>query len=169
MTIKRVIIGVDPGTQITGYGLIRVEGSRFVPLDFGCIKPPASAHLPERYRIIHLGIVDLMERYSPGALSVETQYIKNNPQSALKLGMARGVIILAASLKGIEVHEYTPAKAKRSVVGKGAASKEQVVSMIGHLLNLQSAKIPFDAADALALAICHAQALNFKERLAQLN
>lgn len=160
------IIGVDPGTRITGYGIIVIEGNRQRTLDYGCIKTSSKHKLTERYRIIYDSLNELLERYEPDYLSVETQYIKHNPQSAIKLGMARGIILLAATKRNIPSFEYAPSRAKSAVVGTGRASKEQVVSMIQKLLNLSSSKIPEDAADALALAICHAQALNFKERLA---
>lgn len=154
-----IVIGVDPGTQVTGFGIIGVEGVRqYVALDYGCIRPPPSMKLSDRYHTIYKGMLALLERYHPDALAVETQYVSRNPQSALKLGMARGVIVIAAKEKMIPVYEYTPSKAKKAVVGHGKASKQQVQGMMQMLLNLPHTPEPEDAADALALALCHIQA-----------
>lgn len=152
-----VILGVDPGTQVSGYGLIKVVERNYTPLDFGCIRPPANYKLSDRYLIIFESIEQLIEKYKPVALAVETQYVHKNIQSAMKLGMSRGIIMIAAKKKGIPVFEYAPTQAKRAVVGNGKASKEQVQGMVQLLLKLSSPPQPSDAADALALAICHAQ------------
>ncbi len=151
-------MGVDPGTIVTGYGIIRWNGTIYEVLDYGCIKPPASFKLSDRYLIIYNSLEELLEKYQPSAISVETQFLKKNVQSAIKLGMARGMVILAAKKKGIEVYEYAPTKAKRAVVGKGSASKHQVQLTVQMLLGLAHLPTPQDAADALALAICHAHA-----------
>jgi crossover junction endodeoxyribonuclease RuvC len=158
---KRAILGIDPGTLLTGYGVIEIVANRqFKVLDYGCVRPPASMPLSTRYKIIFQAIEELLDRYTPEAIAVETQYIHKNPQSGLKLGMARGVVILAAALREIPIFEYAPARAKRAVVGIGNASKEQVQGMIRRLLTLPSCSLPEDAADALALAICHGQAFS---------
>ncbi|MBS0646826.1 MAG: crossover junction endodeoxyribonuclease RuvC [Verrucomicrobia bacterium] len=149
-----VILGVDPGTLVTGYGLIRL-GQHWEVLDYGCVRPPAKQDLAVRYRIIFESISALMKKFQPVACSIETQFVGKNVQSAIKLGMARGVIVLAASLQQIPVFEYAPTKAKRAVMGRGHASKLQVQKMIQHLLGLSLLPEPEDAADALALAICH--------------
>jgi crossover junction endodeoxyribonuclease RuvC len=153
-----VTIGIDPGTLVTGYGIIRSEGSRHEALDYGCIKPPSKMKLTDRYLVIYQGIEALLDKFYPDALAVETQYVQKNPQSALKLGMARGVVIVAAKQRVIPVYEYSPSKAKLAVVGRGHASKFQVQGMVQMLLNLSRLPQPEDAADALALALCHAQA-----------
>lgn len=156
---KQIILGIDPGTQITGYGVVSVDEKRcFEVIDYGCIRPPASHTLTSRYLIIFRALETLLDRYAPKAVAVETQYIHKNPQSGLKLGMARGVALLAASLREIPVFEYAPTRAKRAVVGTGRASKFQVQAMVQRLLSLPSLPEPEDAADALALAICHGQA-----------
>lgn len=157
-----VILGIDPGTKVTGYGVIRVEGYQYLPIDYGCIRPPAHYKLSERYLVIFEGIEQLVERYQPTALVVETQFVQKNVQSAIKLGMARGVAIIAAKKRGIPIFEYAPTQAKLAVVGTGRASKHQVQGMIQRLLNLSQPPEPEDAADALALAICHAQVPTFK-------
>lgn len=156
-----MILGVDPGTYITGYGIIKWVNGIWKAIDFGCIKPPKNMKLSDRYLEIHQGIDQLIDMYQPEVLVVETQYVHKNIQSAIKLGMARGVIMLSAKKKGVKVIEYAPAKAKKAVVGRGNATKRQVQSMTQHLLGLDALPEPEDAADALALALCHAYASNY--------
>lgn len=158
---KQIILGIDPGTYLTGYAFVSVDANRQCSaIDFGCIRPPAKEPLSVRYLIIFRALETLIKKYSPEAMAVETQYIHKNPQSGLKLGMARGIAVLAASLREIPIFEYAPSRAKKAVVGNGNASKEQVQSMVKFLLSLSELPQPQDAADALALAICHAQAFN---------
>lgn len=159
---KQIILGIDPGTAITGFGIIEVVNGRYTALDFGCIRPPSKYNLSDRYLIISNGIEEILNKYQPNAVAVETQFVKHNVQSAIKLGMARGVVIVAARKKGINVYEYAPTRAKQAVSGTGSASKSQVQSMVQRLLNLGEPPHPEDAADALALAICHAQVPEFK-------
>jgi len=158
-----IIIGVDPGTIVTGFGVIRYKGNVFEPIDYGCIRPSTKKNINERCLIIHCGVEELLQKYQPDVVVVESQYVSKNVQSALKLGMAKAVIILAALQAGIEVAEYTPTTAKKAVTGTGGASKEQVQGMIQRLLNLSEIPQPNDAADALALAICHAQKSRFEQ------
>lgn len=153
---KKIILGLDPGTRITGYGLIALHPQGMEPLDFGCIRPPATLSLPERYQILFEGVEALLDRFAPHAVAVESQFVLKNPQSAIKLGMAKGMILLAAARRKIQIFEYAPRKAKLAVVGSGGASKAQVQRMIANLLRLPILPEPEDAADALALAICHA-------------
>jgi crossover junction endodeoxyribonuclease RuvC len=154
---KQIILGIDPGTRISGYGLIKVENCQYIAIDYGCIRPPSELKLSERYLIIFNSIEELIDKYQPNALVVETQYVHKNVQSAIKLGMARGIVMIAAKKKGISVFQYAPTRAKLAVVGNGRASKFQVQGMVQRLLNLSCLPEPEDAADALALAICHAQ------------
>ncbi len=151
MADKPIILGIDPGTRITGYGVIDEDKH---PLDFGCIRPPAKLHLAERYKIIFDSIESLIERFHPTAIAVESQFVLKNAQSAIKLGMAKGMVYLAAARKSIPVYEFAPKQAKLAVVGHGNASKLQVQKMIQALLRLPNPPEPEDAADALALAIC---------------
>ncbi len=157
MSSAEVIIGIDPGTVVCGYGIIKIDGNAIEPLDYGCIRPPASLKLSDRYLIIYNSIQTLIEKYCPHVLVVETQYVSKNVQSAIKLGMARGTALLAAKKNGLPVFEYAPTQAKRAVVGNGRASKSQVQGMVARRLNLAQPPQPEDAADALALALCHAQ------------
>lgn len=158
-----IIIGIDPGTQITGYGIIELVQGACRPVDYGCVRPPIKFKLSERYLVLFNAIEELLDRYRPDVLAVETQYVQKNVQSAIKLGMARGVAIIAAKRKGLPVFEYSPTKAKSAVVGSGRASKQQVQGMVKTLLGLQELPQPEDAADALALAICHAHSIHVSQ------
>ena len=152
---NKIIMGIDPGTIVTGYGIIQKNSNSISTLDFGCIRPPPKYHLHKRYLIIFNSIENLIEKYKPTSISIETQFVRKNPQIAIKLGMARGVAIIAGAKNNIPIFEYAPKKAKLAVVGNGSASKTQVQKMIQLLLNLKDINIPEDAADALALAVCH--------------
>ncbi len=158
-----LILGIDPGTRITGYGIINTDNSEVVAIDYGCIRPPPKLPLEKRYLIIYESLEKIIKKYSPTAIAVETQFVKKNVQSAIKLGMARGMVILAAAKNNIAIFEYAPKKAKQAVVGNGKASKVQVQKMIQTLLKLPHPPHPEDAADALALAICHAHTTTLKE------
>lgn len=158
-----IILGIDPGTVVTGYGLIETDGTNFRAIDYGCIRPPSNLKLSDRYLVIFNALEELIEKYSPDAMAIETQYVAKNPQSAIKLGMARGIAVVAAKRRGMSVFEYSPSKAKSSVVGNGRASKEQVQGMVKMLLKLTVIPTPEDAADALALAICHGQSIRYRE------
>jgi len=149
--MAELILGIDPGTRITGYGLIRIPTE---PVDFGCIRPPPDLPLEIRYKILFESLEALIALHKPGAIAVESQFVLKNAQSAIKLGMAKGMALLAAARANIPVYEYAPKKAKLAVVGKGQASKFQVQKMIQTLLRLPVLPQPEDAADALALAIC---------------
>lgn len=152
-----IIIGIDPGTISTGYGIIQVVDNCYEVLDFGCIQPPANYKLSDRYLIIFECLEKILDSFTPTILVVETQYVNKNVQSAIKLGMARGVAMVAAKKRGLKVFQYTPSQAKLAVVGNGSASKQQVQHMVKCILNLETIPEPDDAADALALALCYAQ------------
>ncbi len=162
---QNIIIGVDPGTTVTGYGIIRIEASHYSVLDYGCICPPPQLKITDRYLIIYNGLEELLELHKPHVLAIETQFVHKNIQSAIKLGMARGVVIVAAKKRGMKVVEYSPSKAKKAVSGNGRASKSQVQGMVQKLLALKNIPEPEDAADALALALCHAHSRRFSEVL----
>lgn len=153
-----IILGIDPGTRLTGYGIIRQKDQILTPLDYGCIRPPPHYKLSERYLILFDGIEELLEKHRPTVLVVETQFVSKNVQSALKLGMARMAVTLPAKKRGMVVFGYAPTVVKRAVLGSGRASKYQVQGMVQRILRLASPPVPEDAADALALAICHAHA-----------
>ena len=150
------LLGVDPGTAVTGFGVVRVNRRRQAELlECGVVRTSARAPLPVRLREIHEAICELLAQFSPVAVSVEDVFQGKNVRSALTLGHARGVIILAAALRDVEVVEYTPREIKRAVVGTGAATKEQVAYMVQRHLRLRSAPRPSDAADGVAAALCH--------------
>jgi len=153
-----IILGIDPGTRVSGYGVISIQSHSCVPIDYGCIRPPPRFKLSERYLVIYESVEELIEKYRPTAVVVEMQFMYKNAQSALKLGMARGAVMIAAKKKGLPIFEYAPTVAKRAVVGNGRASKYQVQMMVQRILKLAAPPEPEDAADALALAICHAHA-----------
>jgi crossover junction endodeoxyribonuclease RuvC len=150
-----IILGVDPGTIVTGYGVIEERNGKFKVLTFDVIKNRSDQSMPIRLRAIYSGLSKVIERYHPDEFAIETAFYGKNAQSAMKLGHARGVSILAAVNAEIPTSEYSPREVKRSVVGSGAASKEQVSYMIQSILGLKAAPKYFDATDALAVAICH--------------
>jgi len=165
MSEELIVLGIDPGTCITGYGIISFAFHTMHPIDYGCIKPPAKYSLHERYLIIYEALEELISLHKPHVIAIENQFVYKNAQSALKLGIAKGIAILAAGKSRLPIYEYAPKQAKLAVVGKGNASKEQVQKMIQLLLQLQSPPTPEDAADALSLAICHAHHIKFLEKI----
>lgn len=151
-----IVLGVDPGTAVTGYGVVVRQGGGAVSLaECGVIRTTARAPLPERLRDIYEGITDLMERHTPDVVAVEGVFFGKNARTAVVLGHARGAILLAAAMAGVEVAEYPPAEVKSAVVGTGRATKEQVGFMVQRLLKLRSVPRPSDAADGVAVALCH--------------
>lgn len=151
-----LVLGFDPGSIVTGYGLVLKVGAKLTCIDYGCIRPPKSENFSERMKALFLGAEELIDKHKPDIIAIETQYVHRNVQSALKLAMARNSLVLPAALKGIEVCELNPVTAKMAVLGKGQATKEQVQYMVAKLLQLAAVPTPADAADALALAIaCH--------------
>jgi crossover junction endodeoxyribonuclease RuvC len=149
------IFGIDPGSERTGYGCVEQSGSRHHLVLCGSLAAPASASFPERLKHIHAGLKALLDESRPDCVAVESIFHARNVRSALKLGHARGVALLAASEAGLQVVEYAPAEIKRAVVGYGRAEKPQIQQMVKLLLGLDRAPSPHDAADALAVAICH--------------
>ncbi|HXK61349.1 MAG TPA: crossover junction endodeoxyribonuclease RuvC [Acidobacteriota bacterium] len=150
-----IIIGIDPGSRKTGYGVISLEGNHCRCLEYGAIRPPNVA-FPERLRLIHAELTDLLARHTPAAVVVEEIFHHANVQSALLLGQTRGIVILAAAQAGVPLAEYSALQIKKSVVGYGKADKTQVQLMVTKLLNLKNKPKPLDASDALAMALCHA-------------
>ena len=147
------ILGIDPGSRFTGFGIIEVNGDRIIALHHGVIKTGAGA-FPERLGIIFNGILELVEEFSPDEVAVESVFISKNAGSALKLGQARGAAICAVVSRGVPVAEYSPRSVKQAIVGRGGADKAQVQHMIRILLQLKEMPVE-DAADALAVALCH--------------
>lgn len=151
-----VVLGIDPGTAATGYGVVAAEGGDAVSLlECGVIRTSSDRELADRIREIFEEVRGLLERFDPAAVSVEDVFQGKNARSALTLGHARGAILLAASLAEVEIAEYSPAKIKKAVVGTGQATKDQVGFMVKKHLRLRSAPTPSDAADGVAAALCH--------------
>ena len=150
------MLGVDPGTAVTGYGVVARAGDGAVSLlECGVIRTHPRAPLAERLLDIHQGIVEVIARASPGVLAVESAFYAKNVRTSIVLGHARGVILLAAAMRGLPLAEYPPAEVKSAVVGAGAATKDQVGYMVQRLLRLKEPPRPHDAADGVAVALCH--------------
>jgi crossover junction endodeoxyribonuclease RuvC len=149
------IFGIDPGTDRTGYGCVEAEGSRRRMIACGALRTSASATLAEKLLTVHTGLVALIAECRPDCVAIEDLFYATNVRSVLKLGHVRGVAMLAAIEAGLPVAEYSPAEVKRAVVGYGRAEKHQVQGMVKLLLGLPTIPTPHDAADALAVAICH--------------
>jgi crossover junction endodeoxyribonuclease RuvC len=160
------ILGVDPGSRITGFGVVESSGSRLVHLAHGTARAPLDAPLAERLVVIYQRLNEVITEFAPEALAVERVFVAMNVSSALKLCHARGVALLAGSLHHVPVYEYSALQIKSSVVGYGKAKKEQVQQMTKVLLNLPAAAAK-DAADALAVAICHAHSSALAAKLAR--
>ena len=157
------ILGIDPGSRFTGFGIIEVDGSRALSIHQGVIKA-GSGEFPERLGIIFSGISDLIDEFRPDEVAVETVFVSKNASSALKLGQARGAAVCAAIAKGLPVAEYSPRSVKQAIVGRGGADKVQVQHMVTVLLQLKE-KLAEDAADALAVALCHQHTQQTTERM----
>ena len=149
------ILGVDPGTLVTGFGVLEENGSGYKVLDFGCVKLSSRDGFPKRLKKIYDELSIVIKRHQPDEFAIEDLFYAENAKVALKMGHARGVAILAAANHQIPTAEYSPREVKMSVVGNGGASKQQVQKMIQQLLKLQQPPEPIDASDALAVAICH--------------
>ena len=152
------VFGIDPGSERTGYGCVETDGRHHRIVVCGAISAPSSASFPEKLLRIHRDLAVLLAECRPDSVAIENLFYATNVRSALKLGHARGVAMLAAVEAGLPVVEYTPAEIKRAVAGYGRAEKHQVQQMVKLLLNLPAVPSPHDAADALAVAICHVHA-----------
>ncbi len=151
-----IILGIDPGTNFTGFGIIKQNKNENIRVKNGLIKLPKTLVLASKLQIIYDEIDKIIKTYKPDEFAIETAFYGKNVQSAMKIGYARGVSILAAVHNKIPTSEYSPREIKKSVVGNGAASKEQVFYMVTNLLNLKKEKMKYDESDALAVALCHA-------------
>ena len=151
-----IVLGIDPGTQVTGYGVVRGDGpSAMTLVECGVIRTQADRPLPFRLRQIHDGVTELLQRHRPDVMSIEDVFYARNVRTTVTLGHARGVILLAGEQAGVRVHEMAPAAIKKAVVGAGAATKEQVQFMTTRLLRLKTVPKPADAADGVAAALAY--------------
>ena len=155
-----IIFGVDPGTILTGYGIINSRKSEMTHLRSGIIKPNPKEELSEKLKHIYSQLNLEVLKYKPDVFCIETAFYGKNVQSAMKIGYVRGVAMLVASINNIICVEYSPREIKKAVVGNGSASKEQVQYMIKNLLNLDESKLKFDETDALAVSVCHSIKIN---------
>lgn len=161
-----LVIGIDPGTASTGYGLIRQTPDGGLELvDFGVITTPPDVHMPNRLMQLHSDLADLLTQHQPDSGAVEKLFFQRNISTAISVGQARGVALLALAQAGVEIKEYTPREIKQAVVGYGNAEKMQVQQMVRTLLEMESTPRPDDAADALAVAICHLHSSQLRKRI----
>lgn len=152
----RIILGIDPGTVITGYALLQEENNRYTPLDFGLIRPPAKEHLSQRYFVLSQAMRQIIQQYQPHELAIETPFVHKNPQSALKLGGALSCALVAAREAGMEAFGYSPREVKKGITGTGTADKEHVEAILKARFSLVLPTHKLDATDALSLALYHA-------------
>lgn len=158
-----IVMGIDPGIAILGYGVLRIEGNRYGIIDSGALITTPELSMPERLSYIYKNLTELLKLHKPDAFAVEELFFNKNTKTALTIGHARGVIILAASNLDIPIYEYTPLQVKQSIVGYGRADKKQMQQMVKVLLNLKETPKPDDVADALAVAICHGSSSKFAD------
>ena len=155
-----IILGIDPGLAIVGWGVVDYSASHFKVLRYGAIETPAGTPTEERLSMIYDGIKQLIDTYHPEHIAVEELFFNTNITTGIRVAEARGVIIMTAHRMGVKVYEYTPLQVKQAVVGFGRAEKKQVITMVTMLLGLPKPPKPDDTADALAIAICHAHTGN---------
>jgi crossover junction endodeoxyribonuclease RuvC len=162
-----VVLGIDPGTASTGYGIVHSAGSRLRALDAGVIRTPAGVPLERRLAEIHTSVGELLEAHVPDAMAIEELYFGINARTAFAVGQARGVVLLAAGQRGVPTRSYTPQQVKGAVCGHGHADKVQVARMVARLLGLPSPPTPDHAADALAVAVCDVNRAPLAEAVAR--
>ena len=161
-----LVLGIDPGTATTGYGLVQAfPDGHYQAVDYGVLTTPAKTPLAERLLMLHDGLRALLHQYSPDGAAVEKLFFQRNVTTAMSVGQARGVILLTLAQHGLTVAEYTPNEIKEAVTGYGSADKTQMQRMVQMLLSLETVPKPDDAADALAVALCHAQHMRWASRL----
>ena len=168
MDIMR-ILGIDPGFAIVGYGVIDYETAKFKTVDYGKITTAAGEKFPDRLSVVYEGVKQIIEAFNPDVLAIEELFFNTNTTTAINVAQARGVIVLAAKQSGLKIYEYTPLQIKQAVVGYGRADKNQVQQMVKMFLNLKAVPKPDDTADALAVAICHANSSSLTGKLGDLN
>jgi crossover junction endodeoxyribonuclease RuvC len=159
-------LGIDPGTAITGYGLVRKEGDELALVDCGAITTPAGQPLAERLQTIYRELATVVAEHRPDSGAVEELFFSRNVRTALSVGHARGVVLLALADAGLPIYEYKPAEVKQAIAGYGAADKRQVQEMVRMLLHLDDVPRPDDAADAVAVAVCHIHSARLTELIA---
>lgn len=155
-----IILGIDPGYAIVGYGVLEYKNNKFKVIEYGAITTDASMDIFDRFKSIYDDICEVMERTKPDFMAIEELFFNSNQKTAINVAQARGVILLAAMNRGIQIFEYTPLQVKQAVAGYGRAEKKQVQQMVKLLLGLKEVPRPDDTADAVAIAICHGHSYN---------
>ncbi len=158
------VLGIDPGYAIVGYGVVEYQHGRYIAVDYGAITTDADMPYPQRLQHIYNEMVSIIIKHDPDEMAIERLYFQNNQKTAIDVAQARGVILLAAQMNNLSISEYTPLQVKSAVTGFGQAKKPQVMEMTRRLLKLEKVPKPDDTADALAMAICHAQCSGTKLR-----
>lgn len=161
------ILGIDPGYAILGYGIVEMKGNHFEVCGYGAITTEASMDMTDRLKCLYSSLTEIIAQYEPEVASIEELFFNTNVKTAIMVGQARGVAIVACANCGMEIAEYTPLQIKQALVGYGRAEKKQVQIMVKTLLNLKEVPKPDDTADALAAAICHGHSANANKRLAK--
>jgi crossover junction endodeoxyribonuclease RuvC len=161
------ILGIDPGSQATGFGAIDTDGHRHRLVEHGVIRTPPSFSFPQKLHFIHQRVVEVLDRSRPEEVVVENLFYATNVKSALRLGHVRGVTLIAGVARGLSIFEYSPLEVKQAVVGYGRADKEQVQKMVALLLGLKELPEPDDVSDALAVALCHAHRKRYVEKVSK--
>lgn len=159
------ILGIDPGYAILGYGVIEMKGNHFSVIDYGAITTDSKMDMPDRLKCLYSSLMAIIAEHNPETASIEELFFNNNAKTALLVGQARGVAMLACVNSGLEIGEYTPLQIKQALVGYGRAEKKQIQIMVKTILNLEKIPKPDDTADALAAAICHGHCANYKKRI----
>ncbi len=156
-------LGIDPGTATTGFGVVEEADKKLSLIDYGCIKTPSGLPMPDRLNMISAQLKDIIKDHKPNNIAVEQLFFCNNAKTAIKVGEARGVILLTASQAGLNISEYTPLQVKMALTGYGKADKKQIQYMVKNILGCKEVPKPDDAADAIAIAICHINSRGFRE------
>lgn len=159
------ILGIDPGFALLGYGAVDMKGNRFTACCYGTLTTDPQMEMPDRLKHLYSSLMDIIELYRPDAVSIEELFFNKNVKTALLVGQARGVVILACANSGVPIYEYTPLEIKQGLVGYGRAEKKQIQMMVKTILNLPKTPKPDDTADALAAAICHGHSAGFQNRI----
>lgn len=160
------VLGIDPGTMVMGYGVIESDDDDIALIDFGALTGSENTHIGERLNHLYNELLEIIQRHQPDAVAVEQPFISKNVRSAMAIGRAQAIALLAATGRGIPTYEYTPTQIKQRVANYGASSKEQIQEMVRLQLGLDEIPQPHDAADALAVAICHLQEMHLSKLLA---
>lgn len=160
-----IILGIDPGIAIVGYGVIEYKGNKFKVIDYGAITTPAGMKVKDRLKIIYDGVIDIIQKHKPDCIAIEELFYNSNAKTVINVAQGRAMPYLAAANTNLEIYEYTPLQVKQAVVGYGRAEKKQVQQMTKMLLNLEKIPKPDDTADALAIAVCHAHSFRMNQKI----